>query len=78
MNHLNVWGGHSSTDSYETYDYVQCPSCKTKAIEYYRTEFIVDLWVKPEFKLVWIPEDQKTEHMSPIDDPSFTVDDLPF
>lgn len=53
MNHLNKGGGHSWTDSYETYDYVQCPKCEVIAIEFYHTELITgDELLFPVFNLI--------------------------
>lgn len=54
MNHLNKWWWFFWTDVYQTYDFVECPDCKKKAIEFYHTEMIwsnTDILPTPKFKL---------------------------
>ena len=56
MNHLNKGDWHSGSDSYATYDYLQCPTCKRIAIEHYHTEFIKEDSTElpvPEFNLLY-------------------------
>lgn len=64
MKHINKWWWHSSTDSYQTYDFVHCTTCNKKAIEFYHTEFIDNIdgihgeeLPCPNFKLKYIPNE---------------------
>jgi len=56
MNHLNKWDWYTASDSYETYDYLECPKCKSRNIEFYHTEFIdnsTDELPRPKFNLYY-------------------------